>query len=261
MPHMKIIACPAVIQAIKRFLAGWLLLGILICAVCLLHPLDTPSNMPDQTEITVSEPETSSDIIPEQTSVSAPESDSPELQNLTAKPEEEPQTQTLVYYNQKDDAWKDIPYGADNIGGYGCGPTACAIILSTLTENNITPADMAEWSVLNGCYVTGGGSYHILIPLACKSYGLSVTGCTADDREEILAALSEGALVGVIMGPGHFTESGHFIVLYGINDAGEVLVADPASHENSKVSWDPDIIFDEAKSYASGGGPFWIIQK
>lgn len=258
---MKIIAYPAVMQTVKRFFAGWLLLGIPIYAVCLLHPPEASPELPDTTEITVSEPEASADISPEQTPVSVSETDTSELQSLTAKPEEESDTPKLVYYNQKDDAWKDISYGSDSIGGYGCGPTACAIILSTLTENTVTPADMAEWSVQNGCYVNGGGSYHILIPLACKSFGLSVTGCTANDREEILAALSEGALVGVIMGPGHFTESGHFIVLYGINEAGEVLVADPASYENSKISWDPDIIFDEAKSYASGGGPFWIIRK
>ena len=30
----------------------------------------------------------------------------------------------VVYYNQLDERYANKPYGTDNIGGYGCGPTA-----------------------------------------------------------------------------------------------------------------------------------------
>ena len=32
----------------------------------------------------------------------------------------------VVYYNQLDERYASQPYGTDNIGGYGCGPTAMA---------------------------------------------------------------------------------------------------------------------------------------
>ncbi len=168
-------------------------------------------------------------------------------------------TQELVYYNQKSDEWKDCAYGEDKIGGYGCGPTACAILLSTLLKKEITPAEMADWAVENGCYIQNGGSYHMIIPLACRSYGLSVTGYSSDESDKVLEALKNGALVGVIMGPGHFTQSGHFIVLYGVTEDGELMLADPASESNTNTLWDAETVFSEAKSYAQSGGPFWVV--
>ena len=60
------------------------------------------------------------------------------------------------------------------------------------------------------------------------------------------------------MGKGHFTCSGHFIVLRGVKD-GQILVADPASCKRSEQSWDLSIILEEASKYAGSGVPFWII--
>ena len=39
------------------------------------------------------------------------------------------------------------------------------------------------------------------------------------------------------MSKGHFTSSGHFIVLRGVQE-GKILVADPASYTRSQQSWD-----------------------
>ena len=71
-------------------------------------------------------------------------------------------------------------------------------------------------------------------------------------------ALSEGKLVVAIMGKGHFTSSGHFIVLRGVQD-GKILVADPASYSRSQKLWDLSIILNEAGKRAGSGGPFWLI--
>ncbi len=60
------------------------------------------------------------------------------------------------------------------------------------------------------------------------------------------------------MGKGHFTSSGHFIVLRGIKD-GKILVADPSSYSRSEKLWDLEVFLTEAKHGASAGGPFWII--
>ncbi len=164
----------------------------------------------------------------------------------------------VVYFNQLDERWANRPYGTDNIGGYGCGPTSMSIVVSSLTNDIVDPVEMSEWAYKNGGWCSKSGSYHSLIPNAAKAWGLAVEGCTASEPQRILDALSGGKLVVAIMSKGHFTSSGHFIVLRGVQD-GKILVADPASYTRSQQTWDLSIILNEASRSAGAGGPFWII--
>lgn len=164
----------------------------------------------------------------------------------------------VVYFNQTDEAYAGKPYGTDHIGGYGCGPTAMSIVVSSMTDETVDPIQMAKWAYDNGYWCKGSGSYHSLIPGAAKAWGLPVEGCTAGEPQRILDALAEGKLVVAIMTKGHFTSSGHFIVLRGVKD-GKILVADPASYKRSQQEWDLSIIVSEASKRAGAGGPFWII--
>ncbi len=164
----------------------------------------------------------------------------------------------VVYFNQLDQRYANQPFGTDNIGGYGCGPTSMAIVVSSLTDEIIDPIAMAKWAYENGGWCKGQGSYHSLIPNAAKAWGLNVEGCRASEPQRILDALSQGKLVVAIMGKGHFTTTGHFIVLRGVQD-GKILVADPASTYRSQKAWDLSIILNEAGKRAGAGGPFWLI--
>ena len=164
----------------------------------------------------------------------------------------------VVYYNQLDERYAGEPYGTDMIGGYGCGPTAMAMVVSSLSSETVDPVEMAAWSYHNGYWCKNSGSYHALIPAAAKNWELSVSGCTIAEPQRILDALSEGKLVVAIMGKGHFTSSGHFIVLRGVKDD-QILVADPASYSRSEQTWELSLILNEASKYAGAGGPFWII--
>jgi hypothetical protein len=166
-----------------------------------------------------------------------------------------------VYYNQLDSRWADKPYGTDTIGGYACGPTSMAMVVSSLTNTMIDPVQMSKWSYENGYWCKGSGSYHALIPGAAKAFGLNVEGCSATESRSIVDALSSGKLVVAIMTKGHFTSSGHFIVLRGITKEGKILVADPASNKRSKQEWDLSIILNEVSKSAGAGGPFWIISR
>lgn len=164
----------------------------------------------------------------------------------------------VAYFSQLDERYANQPYGTDDIGGYGCGPTAMAIVISSLTDETVDPAQMAKWSYEHGYWASGNGSYHGLIPAAAKAWELPVEGCGIDGGQKISDALSGGKLVVVLMDKGHFTQSGHFIVLRGIRD-GKILVADPASYPRSEQTWDLSLILDEAREGAAAGGPFWII--
>lgn len=89
----------------------------------------------------------------------------------------------VVYYNQTDARWGNKMYGkSGTIGAAGCGPTALAIAVASLTDNKVTPYDVAQWSVANGHRYEGGGSYHSLIPSGGRHYGLTVTSIGRDGK-------------------------------------------------------------------------------
>ena len=165
----------------------------------------------------------------------------------------------VVYYNQTDSRWGNKMYGkSGTIGQAGCGPTALAIAVASLTDQQVTPYDVAQWSVENGYRCEGNGSYHSLIPDGGAHYGLTVTGI-GNDSKKLVEALQDGKLVIAIMSKGHFTSSGHFIVLRGVTADGNILVADPASVKRSNQEWALGIITNEASRRAGSGGPFWVM--
>ena len=163
-----------------------------------------------------------------------------------------------VYYNQGDAQWRDKLYGADPIGTYGCGPTAMSMVVSSLTEKSMDPAQMAEWAYKQGYWCAGSGSYHSIIKGASEAFGLVCTEEAGCDARSLYAHLSGGGMAVVLVGPGHFTKNGHFIVLHGATLTGKVLVADPNSRENSLALWDPQLILDEA---AGSGVRVWFISQ
>lgn len=167
----------------------------------------------------------------------------------------------VVYYNQADSRWGNQKYVSKTIANTGCGPTALAIVVSTLTGTAYDPPAICEWARTGNYYVHGKGSVHSLIPDGARHFGLQVSGCSYTEGQRIVDALSSGSLVIAIMSKGHFTTGGHFIVLRGVTADGKILVADPGSTARSQQKWDLSIILNEANKGASAGGPFWIISK
>jgi len=167
----------------------------------------------------------------------------------------------VIYFNQLDEKYADEPYGTDKIGTSGCGPTALAIVVSSLTGRIVDPVEMAEWSVANGGWCEGNGSYHSLIPSAAQAFGLNVEGNVQNTPQIIIDALADGKLVIALMSKGHFTSGGHFIVLRGVTADGKILVADPSSKKRSELEWGFSLILKEARKGAGAGGAFWIISR
>ena len=167
----------------------------------------------------------------------------------------------VVYYNQTDARWGNKLYGrTGTIGWEGCGPTALAMVVASMTDNKVTPYDVALWSAQNSYRCEGDGCYHSLIPNGGQHYGLTVTKIGKDSKK-LVEALELGTLVIAIMAPGHFTTTGHFIVLRGITEEGNVLVADPASVKRSNQEWPLPTVVNEAASRAGAGGPFWVFSR
>lgn len=165
----------------------------------------------------------------------------------------------VVYYNQGDPQWRDKPFGTDYIGKYACGPTVMAMIVSTLTDTDTDPEKMSAWAYDNGYWCSGSGSYPSLIQGASKAFGIECREAKDCDAKMLRSHLEGGGLAVALVGPGHFTKSGHFILLHGTSPAGEVLVADPNSRKNSLALWDPQVILEEAKASSGDGVCIWLL--
>lgn len=165
----------------------------------------------------------------------------------------------FIYYSQTDENWGNEYYGtSDLIKDTGCGPTVTAMVISSLTDTQINPKEMADWSYNNGYYSESSGSYHTLIGAALENFGLSYTITNSSD--DVKSALYEGKYVIALMGNGHFTKSGHFLILCGINENGKVTIADPNSIKNTERLWNFETIASETKYSTTIGGSYWIIE-
>lgn len=165
----------------------------------------------------------------------------------------------VVYYCQSDEEWANQLYGTDPIGPYGCGPTAMAMAVASMTDTDTDPAKMAAWAVDHGYWARRSGSYHSIVRGAAQGFGLEAQAVTQRTPEELRNILSSGGMVVALMGKGHFTTGGHFILLRGTTLTGEILVADPNSLERSLQTWDPQLILDELSSARDNGAPLWSL--
>lgn len=161
---------------------------------------------------------------------------------------------SYVYFNQADEAWN---HSGLSIHSAGCGPSAIAVCITNLTSKWVTPVDVASWGSQNG-YYSSAGSVHEGIPAMVEHFGLQCEGA-GTDYEKIKAALKNGNFVIGLMGPGYFTNGGHFITLVEIDQDDKVTVADVGSRRRSQFKYALKDVIGESKA-AGAGGPFWIVR-
>lgn len=161
--------------------------------------------------------------------------------------------QGFIYFNQADAAWNDNGY---QIKSSGCGPSAMAVCISSLTNEWVTPVDTAVWAYKNGYYSSAGAS-HEMVPALAQQYKLKCHGL-GSDVSKVRDALKKKHPVVALMGPGYFTKKGHFIVLVAIDDNDQVTVADVGSRQRTQYKYPLKEVIAQTKS-ASAGGPCWEI--
>lgn len=147
---------------------------------------------------------------------------------------------------QWDGRWGYVKYGSDILAISGCGPTCMSMVYSGLLKNtSMSPSDMAEYCIDKNYYSQDTGTSWAMMSDGAKDLGLSADKITINS---IKAALEAGKPVICSMGPGDFTEQGHFIVLTGIDDEGKITVNDPNSIARSKKHWNLKKIQDQVKA-------------
>lgn len=154
---------------------------------------------------------------------------------------------------QWDTRWGYEEYGDGLMCYTGCGPTCLSMAAIYLTGNTkITPLAVAEYSEGSGYYFDGTGTAWLLMSEGCEGFGLRSEEISLHDTY-FYRALDQGKVIVCAMGPGDFTDEGHFIVISGY--AGEkFVVRDPNSIYNSTRLWS----FEELEGQIKG---VWALRK
>lgn len=162
-------------------------------------------------------------------------------------------SEALPLFMQWDERWGYTIYGSNVMGLTGCGPTCLSMVLVYLLQDvTYTPRYVADFAEENNYYAQGCGSTWTLISEGGETLGLEVTELPLDENR-MKTELKRGNPVICIMGPGLFTDAGHFIVLRGVED-GKFAVNDPNSKENSERLWSYEEISGQIKN-------LWACQK
>ena len=162
-----------------------------------------------------------------------------------------------VSYLQSDPRWKNKPYRVpgenSTIGDSGCGPTAAAMLIETITGKTYTPEDACAWSIAHGYKALRQGTYYAYFTpqfaefgIDCQMLNWTNTYGKPDhpNHEKVVEKLKEGYYAIALMNKGLWTSSGHFVVLWWIND--------PASTRAARVNGDIRTFRSQAKYY-------WLI--
>ena len=161
-------------------------------------------------------------------------------------------TDTVPLFMQWDDRWGYSEYAGKVLGISGCGPTCLSMVSVYLTKDTSkNPKWMAEFATEKDYYENGSGSKWTLMSQGAHQLGLNVRELSLDE-ERMAENLEAGHPIICILGPGDFTDSGHFIVLTGYRDGGFVI-NDPNSLANSRKIW----TFEELRGQIRALWVYW----
>lgn len=166
-----------------------------------------------------------------------------------------------VSYLQTDPRWGSLDYSAPGekttIAASGCGPTAMAMVLATWADPSVTPKTECAWALAHGYKAPHQGTYYGYFEPAGARYGLRVTrlnyaslygNATSAYHAQVKDALDRGELVIACMGPGNWTSSGHYVLLWKIN-GDTIYINDPASTKAARTKGSYSLFKQQVKYY------------
>lgn len=168
---------------------------------------------------------------------------------LPVNPEDYEKQKGIPLYFQWDQTWGYTAYGSETVATGGCGPTCLAMVATYLTgDGSMTPKKIADFSVAEGYYTEDAGTSWSLMEEGARKLGLPAWQIQNWSQSSINSELAAGHPLICSMGPGDFTETGHFIVLAGLTEDGKVIVNDPNSKINSIKRWDTQVLLEQMKA-------------
>ncbi len=165
---------------------------------------------------------------------------------------EEVDSEEVPYLMQWDKRWGYLPYGNGLVGYTGCGPTCLSMVaLHFLDDPELSPKFLAEFSIENGYSVADDGSSWELFSRGASTIGLSSKEVPLSENE-MKEELDSGNLLVIVVGPGDFTTSGHYMVISGYDDDG-FKILDPNSRAISEQAWAYDTLESQINNIWSLG--------
>ena len=138
------------------------------------------------------------------------------------------------YYNQNN--YGNVPYPSPTlpratVKSGGCGVVCASMIVSNLTNKTVAPSEMAKYAINKKARVAGGTDMNILAKALRQDYGLHFT--TTSNESILLDHLKSGGMAVANVGgnrkgyTGVFSDSGHYIVVAGLESDGRLIILDP----------------------------------
>lgn len=154
----------------------------------------------------------------------------------------------IPLFLQWDERWGYETYGDDFLALTGCGPTCLSMVRCGLSGDAAwNPYKTARMAENGGYYVSGSGSSWDLMTQGAAELGLTYQEVIFDE-EHIKATLEAGTPIICVVGPGDFTDNGHFLVLTGVDEEGKIILNDPNSKIRSKEAWDINQLMSQIKN-------------
>lgn len=146
---------------------------------------------------------------------------------------------------QWDSRWGSTVYSSTAFALTGCCPTSLSMVYQGLTgKGDLSPYDMGKRASDGGYETAFDGTDATFLVNEAASLGLSCEALAAD-ADSVRSALEGGAVLICNVGPGDFTDNGHFFVITGIDDEGNLAINDPYSAERSNRAWDVDTVLGQ----------------
>lgn len=175
------------------------------------------------------------------------------------KREKEPVQLSMPLYNQHDYAdpvftWKEREITVEESG---CGAACVAMVIGYFEPEKVPePDEIMRLAGEMGLY-RGNGLGRDALRLLLAEYEIKGRWRKLDARA-IENTLRKGKPIIEYVGAGYFTDDGHYIVLRGITEDGELLVADPNSEEKTTQK---TYRFAALIQQGKGDYPFMICEK
>lgn len=151
-------------------------------------------------------------------------------------------------FYQWDPRWGATVYSSTAFAVTGCCPTSLSMVYQGLTgKGDLSPYDMGVRARDGGYMAEFDGTDSSFLVNEAASLGLSCTSIDAD-ADALRAALEGGAAVICNVGPGDFTDNGHFFVITGVDGDGNLIINDPYSAERSNQAWDVEKVLGQTKA-------------
>lgn len=149
---------------------------------------------------------------------------------------------------QWDPRWGYSAYAGGVIGLDGCGPVCLSMAATALTGNaGLDPLTVAAYSESSGHSDPACGTSWSLMAEGAGSLGLQSRELPLD-YASIADALEARGLVICSVRAGDFTTTGHFILLAGMDGAGNFIVHDPNSRDNTGKAWSYERLSPQVKN-------------